>query len=58
MAQPVPGLNGRQSAAPLLFDAFHRIAERRAPLRGPPHGVIRARGGDLPRPLRRFRDAA
>jgi penicillin-binding protein 1C len=54
---PVSGLNGRQSAAPLLFDAFTRIAERRAPLKPAPAGVLRATGSDLPQPLRRFLDA-
>ncbi|MGD9829009.1 MAG: penicillin-binding protein 1C [Hyphomicrobiaceae bacterium] len=56
-----PGLSGRTSAAPLLFDAFARVAERRAPLPTRPRGVIVARGADLPPPLRRFergRDAA
>ncbi len=53
---PVAGLNGRQAAAPLLFDAFARIGEQRVPLKAAPHGVIRATGADLPAPLRRFED--
>jgi penicillin-binding protein 1C len=50
----VPGLCGRQAAAPLLFDAFARLAETRTPLKPAPHGVVRASGADLPAPLRRF----
>ncbi len=53
---PVAGINGRQTAAPLLFDAFQRIAERRTPFAAPPHGVLRATNIDLPATLRRFRD--
>lgn len=33
---PVPGLTGYKSAAPLLFDAFQRVAARRTPLPQPP----------------------
>ena len=54
----VPGLAGRVSAAPLLFDAFQRLAERRTPLPPAPAGVLRATGADLPPPLRRFNAAA
>ena len=50
----VPGLAGRQSAAPLLFDAFQRLAERRTSLPASPSGVLRATGSELPPPLRRF----
>ncbi len=53
---PVAGINGRQTAAPLLFDAFQRAAERRAPFASPPHGVVRASNVDLPATLRRFRE--
>ena len=49
-----PGLAGRTAAAPLLFDAFARLAPRRAPLPPPPLGVLRAAGRDLPPPLQRF----
>jgi penicillin-binding protein 1C len=52
----VPGLSGRLSAAPLLFDAFQRLAERRTPLPPAPHGVVRASGRDLPPALRSFGD--
>ena len=37
----VPGLLGRTAAAPILFDAFQRISERRAPLQGQPPNAIR-----------------
>src|SRR5262245_603879 len=49
-----PGLAGRTAAAPLLFDAFARLAPRRAPLPPPPLGVLRAAGRDLPPPLQRL----
>ena len=48
------GLTGRGSAAPILFDAFQRLSERRAPLNSPPSGALRAAGADLPPPLKRF----
>ena len=50
----VPGLAGRVSAAPLLFDAFQRLAAQRTPLPSAPPGVLRASGAELPPPLRRF----
>jgi penicillin-binding protein 1C len=53
---PVSGLNGRQAAAPLLFDAFHRIAERRTPFALAPQGIIKGSAAELPPTLRRFRD--
>jgi penicillin-binding protein 1C len=49
-----PGLIGRRAAAPILFDAFARLSEKRAPLLSPPPGVIRGTGSDLPPPLKRF----
>jgi penicillin-binding protein 1C len=52
---PVPGLSGRAFAAPLLFDAFHRISEARARFTPPPIGALRGRGDELPVTLRRFR---
>jgi penicillin-binding protein 1C len=52
----IPGLNGRQSAAPLLFDAFQRVADRRTPLAGAPAGASRRSTADLPANLRRFDD--
>ena len=51
-----PGLTGRGAAAPLLFDAFARLAERPVPLAGPPRGVLRLPTSALPPPLRRFKD--
>jgi penicillin-binding protein 1C len=52
----VPGLMGRLAAAPILFDAFQRVSEKRTPLKAPPAGVIKRAGPDLPPPLKRFRD--
>ena len=49
-----PGLSGRTAAAPLLFDAFARIAERVTPLPPAPPGVFRATTATLPLPMRRF----
>ncbi len=54
---PVSGLGGRQSAAPLLFDAFQRISERRAPFAPAPQGIVRQTTADLPPTLRRFADS-
>jgi penicillin-binding protein 1C len=51
---PTAGLTGLQSAAPILFDAFLRIGERRVPLRSAPDGALIAEGSALPPPLRRF----
>jgi penicillin-binding protein 1C len=51
----VSGLVGRQSAAPILFDAFERVSEKRAPLPRPPRGVLQARTSELPVHLQRFR---
>jgi len=55
-AASTPGLMGRFGAAPILFDAFARIAERPAPFRLAPAGVIKATGATLPPPLKRFRE--
>lgn len=49
-----PGLMGHGAAAPILFDAFARIGERRAPLAPQPSGVLNVAGSDLPVPLKRF----
>lgn len=51
-----PGLMGRLSAAPILFDTFTRISERRTPFRSAPAGVMKATGTSLPPPLKRFRE--
>ena len=53
-AASTPGLMGRNAAAPLLFDAFGRIGEHRAPLLPAPAGIVKATGADLPPPLKRF----
>ena len=50
------GLTGRTAAAPLLFDAFSRIAMRPEPLRPAPSGMLRVANSDLPPPLKRFRE--
>jgi penicillin-binding protein 1C len=51
-----PGLAGRTAAAPLLFDAFARLASRRTPLPPAPSGTLTAGAADLPPPLKRFRE--
>ncbi|MGE0767757.1 MAG: penicillin-binding protein 1C [Hyphomicrobiaceae bacterium] len=52
-----PGMTGHGAAAPLLFDAFARLAERTAPLASAPRGVMRVRNSELPLTLRRFMEA-
>ncbi len=52
-----PGLMGRHAAAPILFDAFARISEKRVPFAPAPQGVLKVSGAELPPPLKRFRDA-
>jgi penicillin-binding protein 1C len=52
---PVPGIAGITAAAPVLFEAFDRLAEPVAPFRAPPQGVIFASNTQLPGPLKRFR---
>lgn len=52
--QPVPGLTGRQAAAPILFDAFARIASKTTPLPPAPGGALIASTSRLPLPLQRF----
>jgi penicillin-binding protein 1C len=51
----VAGLIGRVSAAPILFEAFQRLSQGRAPLPPAPSGTVFARTSDLPPPLQRFR---
>ena len=53
-----PGLTGRTAAAPILFDAFARIAERRQPLLPAPSTALRVTVAELPPPLKRFRENA
>jgi len=52
---PVPGLNGRAAAAPILFDAFARTGKLPASLPPAPKGTLVATNGKLPPPLQRFR---
>lgn len=53
-----PGLLGRTAAAPILFDAFARLAPRRSPLAPRPQEALAVGGADLPPPLKRFGDVA
>jgi len=53
-ATATPGLIGRLSAAPILFDAFQRVGPVRTPFAAPPGGTLTATGADLPPPLQRF----
>ena len=55
-AASTPGLTGRLAAAPILFDAFARLGDRRTPLAGAPAGALRVTGSELPPPLKRFRE--
>jgi penicillin-binding protein 1C len=52
---PVPGLVGRASAAPILFDAFARSGHAPVPLAHAPPGAVFASNSRLPPPLQRFR---
>ena len=51
----VPGLIGRNAAAPILFDAFARSGKQPLALPKPPKGALVASNIRLPLPLRRFR---
>jgi penicillin-binding protein 1C len=55
---PVPGLVGRASAAPILFDAFARSGLTPTPLARAPEGVLFSTTARLPPPLQRFSPAA
>jgi len=52
--QPVPGMIGREAAAPILFEAFARLVTRPAAFGPAPREAISARNNDLPPPLRHF----
>jgi len=52
---PVPGIAGITAAAPILFEAFDRMATPMAPFRAAPPGVLFADNSQLPAPLKRFR---
>ena len=51
---PVPGLVGRATAAPILFDAFARSGFAPVALPHAPKGTIFAANNKLPPPLQRF----
>jgi penicillin-binding protein 1C len=51
---PVPGLFGRGSAAPILFDAFARSGSAPMPLAHAPKGAVFATTNKLPPPLQHF----
>jgi len=51
---PVPGLVGRTSAAPILFDAFARSGFAPASLPRAPKGAVFAASNKLPPPLQHF----
>jgi penicillin-binding protein 1C len=53
----VPGLVGRNAAAPILFDAFARLDRPIASLPPAPRGAQLLPAARLPPPLRRFRKA-
>ncbi len=53
----VPGLVGRQVAAPILFDAFARLGGEREPIPAPPN-VLNSTTANLPPPLRHLRKDA
>ena len=50
----VPGLVGRQVAAPILFDAFARLGGEREAIQAPPN-VLTTTTANLPPPLRHLR---
>ena len=50
---PVPGLVGREAAAPILFDVFARLGTS-VPLPHAPKGVLVTTSAKLPPPLRHF----
>ena len=52
----VPGMMGRTAAAPILFDAFQRIAEKRVPLKAAPAAAIISATAGLPPPLKHWRE--
>ncbi|MBI1386529.1 MAG: penicillin-binding protein 1C [Rhizobiales bacterium] len=55
-SEPVPGLTGLGSAAPLLFEAFQRASPLRHPFKAPSGTtLVTDSSADLPPPLRRFR---
>lgn len=51
---PVPGLIGRNAAAPILFDAFARLSSPPTTLPRPPAGTLLTTNAKLPPPLKHF----
>ena len=51
---PVPGIVGRTTAAPILFNAFARTGHAPVPLVQAPEGVVFASTSRLPPPLQHF----
>lgn len=54
-AAPIPGITGRKTAAPLLFEAFSRLKPEITPLSAPPPDALVVTHDALPQPLRSFR---
>ncbi|MCO5065351.1 MAG: penicillin-binding protein 1C [Rhizobiaceae bacterium] len=52
--QPVPGISGYASAAPILFEAFERSGLPAVPLAAAPPGALRQTADQLPVTQRRF----
>lgn len=52
--QPIPGISGYVSAAPILFEAFERSGLPAMPLPGAPAGALRQTADQLPVTQRRF----
>jgi penicillin-binding protein 1C len=50
----VPGITGGGTAAPILFEAYHRSGLKPAALPTPPSGAVVLARGDLPASLQRF----
>jgi penicillin-binding protein 1C len=55
---PVPGLVGREAAAPVLFDAFARLGREVEPIRAPKGVLVAPTTASLPPPLRHLRKDA
>ncbi|WP_108483694.1 penicillin-binding protein 1C [Oceaniglobus ichthyenteri] len=55
---PVPGAFGGDQAAPVLFQAFGRVAPQRVPLPPPPPATLMVASADLLAPLRHFNNRA
>lgn len=50
----VPGITGGGTAAPILFEAFHRSLVKKVPLPNAPNGAQILARSDLPKSLQRF----